>query len=45
MNQVARIKPTDKVTIQVMRNGKELKLTAEIGLRPPPAPVKEKEEE
>jgi serine protease DegS len=44
MNQVARIKPTDKVTIQVMRNGKELKLTAEIGLRPPPAPVKEKEE-
>ncbi len=41
MNQVARIKPTDKVTIQVMRNGKELKLTAEIGLRPPPAPVKE----
>ncbi|MHC8370298.1 Do family serine endopeptidase AlgW [Pseudomonas sp. MDT1-85] len=46
MNQVARIKPTEKVTIQVMRNGKELKLTAEIGLRPPPAPmpVKEKEE-
>jgi serine protease DegS len=50
MNQVARIKPTDKVTIEVMRNGKELKLTAEIGLRPPPAPapapapVKEKEE-
>jgi len=27
-----------------MRNGKELKLTAEIGLRPTPAPVKEKEE-
>jgi serine protease DegS len=47
MNQVAWIKPTDKVTIQVMRNGKEIKLTAEIGLRPPPAPapVKEKEEE
>ncbi|VVO98435.1 Serine endoprotease DegS [Pseudomonas fluorescens] len=47
MNQVARIKPTDKVTIEVMRNGKELKLTAEIGLRPPPAPapVKEKEQE
>ena len=44
MNQVARIKPTDKVTIQVMRNGKELKLTAEIGLRPPPAPVEQKEE-
>ncbi|KAE9641667.1 PDZ domain-containing protein [Pseudomonas sp. PB103] len=44
MNQVARIKPTDKVTIQVMRNGKELKLSAEIGLRPPPTPVQEKEE-
>jgi serine protease DegS len=43
MNQVARIKPTDKVTIQVMRNGKEIKLSAEIGLRPPPAPVKEEE--
>ena len=43
MNQVARIKPTDKVTILVMRNGKELKLSAEIGLRPPPAPVKEEE--
>ena len=43
MNQVARIKPTDKVAIQVMRNGKELKLLAEIGLRPPPAPVKEEE--
>ncbi|PMZ92013.1 MULTISPECIES: Do family serine endopeptidase AlgW [unclassified Pseudomonas] len=45
MNQVARIKPTDKVAIEVMRNGKELKLTAEVGLRPPPAPIKEKEEE
>ena len=45
MNQVARIKPTDKVTLQVMRNGKEINLTAEIGLRPPPAPVKEKPEE
>lgn len=43
MNQVARIKPTDKVTIQVMRNGKELNLTAEIGLRPPPASVTEEE--
>src|SRR5471032_848972 len=43
MNQVARIKPTDKVAIQVMRNGKEIKLTAEVGLRPPPAPVKEEE--
>ncbi|MFJ7883634.1 Do family serine endopeptidase AlgW [Pseudomonas sp. NPDC096917] len=34
MNQVARIKPSDKVEIQVLRNGKELKLTAEVGLRP-----------
>ncbi|MNZ54555.1 putative periplasmic serine endoprotease DegP-like precursor [compost metagenome] len=44
MNQVARIKPNDKVAIQVMRNGKELKLTAEIGLRPPPAPAAKEEE-
>ena len=44
MNQVARIKPTDKVAIEVMRNGKELKLMAEVGLRPPPAPVKDTEE-
>ncbi len=43
MNQVARIKPTDKVTILVMRNGQEIKLSAAIGLRPPPAPVKEEE--
>lgn len=43
MNQVARIKPNDKVAIQVMRNGKELKLTAEIGLRPPPAPATKEE--
>ncbi len=35
MNQVARIKPSDKISIQVMRNGKELNLTAEVGLRPP----------
>ena len=35
MNQVARIKPSEKISIQVMRNGKELKLTAEVGLRPP----------
>ncbi|VVN86735.1 Do family serine endopeptidase AlgW [Pseudomonas fluorescens] len=45
MNQVARIKPTDKVTIEVMRNGKELKLMAEVGLRPPPAPAPAKEKE
>lgn len=35
MNQVARIKPSEKISIQVMRNGKELNLTAEVGLRPP----------
>jgi len=35
MNQVARIKPSEKISIQVMRNGTELKLTAEVGLRPP----------
>ncbi|WP_416426862.1 Do family serine endopeptidase AlgW [Pseudomonas sp. App30] len=38
MNQVARTKPNDKISIQIMRNGKEMKLTAEVGLRPPPAP-------
>lgn len=38
MNQVARTKPNDKIAIQIMRNGKEMKLTAEVGLRPPPAP-------
>jgi len=39
MNQVARIKPGDKVVIEVMRNGQPLKLVAEVGMRPPPAPV------
>ena len=45
MNQVALIKPTDKVAILVMRNGKEIKLSAEIGLRPPPATAPLKEEQ
>lgn len=45
MNQVARIKPTDKVAILVMRNGKEIKLSAEIGLRPPPATAPVREEQ
>ena len=45
MNQVARTKPSDKIAIQVMRNGKELTLTAEVGLRPPPAPTATPEEE
>ena len=44
MNQVARIKPTDKITIEVMRNGQQLKLIAEVGLRPPPAPAASQEE-
>ncbi|MGX5728799.1 Do family serine endopeptidase AlgW [Metapseudomonas otitidis] len=35
MNQVARTKPGEKVSIQVMRNGKLLELVAEVGLRPP----------
>ncbi|MFJ3482357.1 Do family serine endopeptidase AlgW [Pseudomonas sp. NPDC090202] len=35
MNQVARTKPSEKIAIQVIRNGKELKLMAEVGLRPP----------
>ena len=44
MNQVARIKPTDKVAIQVMRNGKELTLNAEVGLRPPPVTTPQEEQ-
>ena len=44
MNQVARIKPSDKVSILVMRNGKETKLTAEIGLRPPQEQPPQKED-
>ena len=44
MNQVARIKPSDKITIQVMRNGKELKLTAAVGLRPPQEQPPQQEE-
>ncbi|PVZ16093.1 MULTISPECIES: Do family serine endopeptidase AlgW [unclassified Pseudomonas] len=39
MNQVARTHPGERIGIEVMRNGKSLKLTAEIGLRPPPAPA------
>ncbi|WP_137818150.1 Do family serine endopeptidase AlgW [Pseudomonas sp. 2FG] len=37
MNQVARAKPGEKTSIEVMRNGKPLELMAEIGLRPPQA--------
>lgn len=39
MNQVARTHPGERIGIEVLRNGKSLKLTAEIGLRPPPAPA------
>ncbi|MGE8359771.1 Do family serine endopeptidase AlgW [Pseudomonas sp.] len=35
MNQVARAKPGDKIRIEIMRNGKPMMLTAEIGIRPP----------
>lgn len=35
MNQVARAKPGDKIRIDILRNGKPLELTAEIGVRPP----------
>ncbi|MGL4316937.1 MAG: Do family serine endopeptidase AlgW [Pseudomonas sp.] len=35
MNQVARAKPGDKIVVEVLRNGETLKLTAEIGVRPP----------
>ncbi|MBM7061585.1 trypsin-like peptidase domain-containing protein [Pseudomonas sp. UL073] len=37
MNQVARTKPGEKTIIEVMRNGKTLRLTAEVGLRAPPS--------
>ncbi|UFH48555.1 Do family serine endopeptidase AlgW [Pseudomonas sp. KNUC1026] len=39
MNQVARTHPGERIGIEVLRNGKSVKLTAEIGLRPPPAPA------
>ncbi|MCY1283688.1 Serine endoprotease DegS [compost metagenome] len=35
MNQVARTKPGTKTVIEVLRNGKPLKLAAEVGLRAP----------
>jgi len=35
MNQVARAKPGDRIRIEIMRNGKPMNLTAEIGVRPP----------
>ncbi|MCF7203756.1 Do family serine endopeptidase AlgW [Pseudomonas oligotrophica] len=41
MNQVARTRPGDKIDIDILRNGKPLTLTAEVGMRPPPAPTAE----
>lgn len=35
MNQVARAKPGQKISIDILRNGKPLQLSAEIGVRPP----------
>lgn len=37
MNQVARTRPGDKIDIDILRNGKPLTLTAEVGMRPPAA--------
>ncbi|MBK3881822.1 PDZ domain-containing protein [Pseudomonas stutzeri] len=35
MNQVARARPGENIDIDILRNGKPLTLTAEIGMRPP----------
>ncbi|MES2820656.1 MAG: Do family serine endopeptidase AlgW [Pseudomonadota bacterium] len=35
MNQVAREKPGQKIAIEILRNGKNLSMSAEVGLRPP----------
>ena len=35
MNEVARTKPGEKIRIEIMRNGKPMDLSAEIGVRPP----------
>jgi len=35
MNQVARARPGDNIDIDILRNGKPLTLTAEVGMRPP----------
>ncbi|MBD9416806.1 trypsin-like peptidase domain-containing protein [Pseudomonas sp. PDM16] len=35
MNQVARTQPGEKIALEVLRGGETLKLTAEIGVRPP----------
>lgn len=35
MNQVARARPGQQISIEILRNGKPLTLDAEVGLRPP----------
>jgi serine protease DegS len=35
MNQVARSRPGDRITIEVLRNNKPFTLTGIVGLRPP----------
>jgi len=35
MNQVARARPGENIDIDILRNGKPLTLTAEVGMRPP----------
>jgi serine protease DegS len=37
MNQVARMKPGEMLSIEILRKGQPLELTAEVGLRPLPA--------
>ncbi|MDG3667030.1 2-alkenal reductase, partial [Pseudomonas aeruginosa] len=34
-----RTRPGQKISIVVLRNGQKVNLTAEVGLRPPPAPA------
>lgn len=38
MNQVARTKPNERISIEILRNGKHVSLQAAVGLRPPAAP-------
>ncbi|MDN6871242.1 Do family serine endopeptidase AlgW [Pseudomonas citronellolis] len=45
MNQVARTKPGEKINIQVLRNGKHVTLEAEVGLRPPPVPPAQQQQQ
>lgn len=45
MNQVARTRPGQKISIVVLRNGQKVNLTAEVGLRPPPAPAPQQKQD